>query len=123
MVFKRIKQSILLAAAYFNAGIVKSQLTEESAAQLIVKESPTIDIVEDTSTCTIHQGDHITLVACDNGYELYETQELATITKGLMNYGETRKATAVNRSHASEREGHLTYLVNGLTVVSASWDA
>ena len=54
---------------------------------------------------------------------LYDTLELATILNTLRNYGESRQATAVNKSHASDSAGHLTYLVNGLTVVSASWDA
>ena len=120
MVFKRIKQSILLAAAYLNAGGVQAQGSE---TQPIVKESPPINNIEDSSSCTVHQGDHITLVACENGHELYETHELATRSKGLTNYGENRKATAVHRSLATGKDGHLTYLVNDITVVSAWWDA
>ena len=43
-------------------------------------------------------------------------------TVGLINYGENRKATAVNRSLQTDKAGHLTYLVDGTTVVSAHWN-
>ena len=71
----------------------------------------------------VHQGDQITLVACSEGYELYETHELAVSSIGLQNYGENRKVIAVNRSLATGKSGHLTYVLEeDNKVVSASWN-
>ena len=98
-------------------------MTEESGDQPIVKESTPINNIEDSQTCTVHQGDNLTLVACDKGYELYGTQDLATLTKGIPNYGETRPATAVRNSLEKDKHGQLTYLIDGRTVITANWDA
>ena len=43
-------------------------------------------------------------------------------TVGLINYGENRPASAINRSLQTNKNGHLTYLVDGMTVVSAHWN-
>ena len=93
-----------------------------SSVDLIANTSPTINNSGDSESCKIHQGDHITLVACDNGYELYETHALATEKTGITNYGENRQAIAVNRSLQSNKKGYLTFLVEGQTLVSAHWD-
>ena len=61
-------------------------------------------------------------MACANGYELYDTATLAEKTVGLTNYGENRPATAINRSLQTGKNGHLTFLVDGMTVVSAHWN-
>lgn len=77
----------------------------------------------DSSTCIVHQGDRITLVACSDGYQLYETQELAVSPIGLINYGENRKAIAINKSLATGKAGHLTYVIEeDNKVISASWN-
>ena len=86
---------------------------------VLIKESEPINSAEDPSSCTVHQGDDITLVACAQSYELYNTQELATKTKGLGNYGETRIATAINNSMEKDKHGMLTYLIDGRSVVTA----
>ena len=41
---------------------------------------------------------------------------------GLVNYGENRPASGVGTSLVPGKEGGLTYLVDGHTVVSASYD-
>ena len=64
----------------------------------------------------------MTLVACEDGYELYVTNALAMHAKGITNYGETRVASAVGNSLALGKDGHLTYLVDGSQVVTAYWD-
>ena len=55
----------------------------------------------------------MTLVACADAYELYVTNALAMHAKGITNYGEAKVASAVGTSLAAEKDGHLTYLVDG----------
>ena len=42
--------------------------------------------------------------------------------KGITNYGEMKIASAVGNSLALNKDGHLTYLVDGKHVVTAYWD-
>ena len=84
--------------------------------------SKQITDLEDSSTCSVHQGEDLTLVACADGYELYVTNALAVHAKGITNYGESRIASAVGTSLALGNDGHLTYLVDGIQVVTAYWD-
>ena len=95
---------------------------EEKDDEMIVYRSPTINSIEDHESCTVHQGDDITLIACDNGYELYETNQLVIKPHALKNYGEKRPARVVNSSLVTGKGGHLTYLLEGRTVVSAYYD-
>ena len=111
-----IKQSIVLAA------IVLSVCYAEEGQEPVVVYSKQITDLEDSSGCTVHQGEDLTLVACNDGYELYVTNALAMHAKGITNYGETKKASAVGTSLALNKDGHLTYLVDGKHVVTAYWD-
>ena len=81
------------------------------------------EILENSQDCTVHQGDGLTLIACPEYYSLYHTNELAINTKSLSDYGETRVASAVSNSLAPNRDGHLTYLIDGTLVTTAWWDS
>ena len=111
-----IKNSIVLAA------IVLSVCYAEEGQEPVVVYSKQITDLEDSSECTVHQGEDLTLVTCDDGYELYATNALAMHAKGITNYGETKIASAVGTSLALNKDGHLTYLVDGKHVVTAYWD-
>ena len=102
-----IKQSIVLAA------MVLSVCYAEEGQEPVVVYSKQITDLEDSSGCTVHQGEDLTLVACDDGYELYETNALAMHAKGITNYGEMKIASAIGTSLALNKDGHLTYLVDG----------
>ena len=93
-----------------------------STDELFVYRSPTINNVAEHATCQVHQGDRITLLSCQNAYELYETNALALEPYGLTNYGEKRPATGVNKSRVKGKESHITYLLEGKTVKTAFWD-
>ena len=97
-------------------------LGSNSTDELFVYRSPTINNVAEHTTCKVHQGDMITLLACDNAYELYETNALALEPYGLTNYGEKRPATGINKSQVKGKESHITYLLEGKTVKTAYWD-
>ena len=112
-----IKHSIVLAAI-----VLSVCYAEEGQEQPVVVYSKQITDLEDSSECTVHQGEDLTLVACDGGYELYATNALAMHAKGITNYGETKIASAVGTSLALNKDGHLTYLVDGKHVVTAYWD-
>ena len=111
-----IKNSIVLAA------IVLSVCYAEEGQEPVVVYSKQITDLEDSSECTVHQGEDLTLVACDDGYELYETNALAMHAKGITNYGEIKIASAVGTSLALNKDGHLTYLVDGKYVMTAYQD-
>ena len=81
------------------------------------------EILENSEGCTVHQGDGLTLIACPEYYSLYHTNELAIKSKSIFDYGETRVASAVGNSLAPNRDGHLTYLIDGTLVTTAWWDS
>ena len=81
------------------------------------------EILQDSKDCTVHQGDSLTLVACPTFYALYHSNDLAIRAKSIANYGETRAASAIGNSLAPNRDGHLTYLIDGVQVTSAWWDS
>ena len=81
------------------------------------------EILENSQDCTVHQGDGLTLIACPEYYSLYHTNELAIQSKSIFDYGETRVASAVSNSLAPNRDGHLTYLIDGTLVTTAWWDS
>ena len=118
MVFSRIKQALLFASVLATG----QAQADESVEDLIGYSSPRINSAAEHASCTVHQGDNVTLIACASGYELYETNALAADPVALRNYGEGRPAVGVNKSLATGKEGHLTYLLEGRTVVSAYWD-
>ena len=65
--------------------------------ELVVYRSPDLDS-ENPKGCKVHQGDNVTLVECENSYELYETHALSVTSSGLENLGEKRPAKAINKS-------------------------
>ena len=117
MLTSLIRKSTIILAIFLSVC-----LADEEQPEPIVVYSKQITNLEDSSGCSVHQGEDLTLVACADAYELCVTNALAMHAKGITNYGEAKVASAVGTSLALEKDGHLTYLVDGNQVVTAYWD-
>ena len=79
-----------------------------------------VDVHED---CKEYQGDEITLLKCNEAFELYSTLMLAQDPYELTDYGETKALRGVGRSFEQGKTGHLTYVQDRTTVRRAYVDS